>query len=688
MDLTRRSVLAGGAALVGATRFSPAAAAKPPARPNILLVYLDDLGYGDLGCYGSPLIRTPHLDRLARQGARFTHGYSGAPVCTPSRVALLTGRVPARSGITDVLYPEDEQGLPLEERTVAEYLQQAGYYTAMVGKWHVGRPSDHHPSRHGFTRFFELNGVYTANTYPFDLWRDDAVVDTVDSDADLATLSRRFTDEAIAAIDAAGNNPFFVYVAEVMPHLPLAAEPADAGRSEAGLYGDVIEAVDRQLGRLVQAVADRRLDRNTLVVVASDNGPWFEGSAGGLRGRKFDVFEGGMRVPFIARWPGVVPDGKVSAEIVTVLDVLPTCCALAGVTPDATVTLDGTDLTGILGGDRGRPHPPVYYYLGAQLAAVRDGGWKLHVLRRGSDQRNLPELYDVRRDPAESYNLAGRRPDVVTRLQQLVAEHEADVRDEDARGKVRVDGLMPDRPMRPGTQHVARIAVEVVPGPGVTDAVEVTATVDVPPDWSASTVTRTLQPGVPAILEVPVTVPLGMPSGRVPTLVARVSAATTEVIGTAQAPALVAPSGILTLDAGTGTSPVYDAYAALTPAMAWDPARGYGWIGTAPQSRDRGGPDPLGRDMVTATAPAVLRIEVPAGSHEVVLLRGDPEFATTGVQVEADGAVVVPSGPGVDVDRYWWERFTLDGGLSGRTVDLRFSNTENAYWKLLALVLE
>jgi len=269
--LSRRSLLAGGAALgsvaVVQPRVSAGEAQPGPRPPNMLVVYLDDLGYGDLGCYGSPTIRTPHLDQLARQGTLFTQGYSGAPVCTPSRAALMTGRVPPRSGLTEVLYPEDSEGLPREEHTLAEYLQEGGYYTAAIGKWHLGRPGDHGPTRHGFEHSFGIDAVYSDNRYPIELRRDDKVVGTLDNDADLALLTGQMTDEAIAAMDAAGDRPFFIYLAETSPHIPVVVEPGFEGRSAGGPYGDMIEALDHHLGRLFTALRRRGLDGNTLVLV-------------------------------------------------------------------------------------------------------------------------------------------------------------------------------------------------------------------------------------------------------------------------------------------------------------------------------------------------------------------------------------------------------------------------------------
>lgn len=399
-----------------------------PNMPNIVMIYVDDLGYGDLSCYGSPLIESPHLDALAKQGTRFTQGYCGAPVCSPSRAALLTGRVPPRTGVSRVIFPQDTIGLNASERTVAHYLRDAGYFTAAVGKWHLGNFPDYLPGKYGFDSYFGVDAVYTSHTYPVQVWRDDALIEEVTDSAGLAALTSRFTDEAVKAIDAAGGRPFFLYLAETSPHEPLVVDPAGKGVSKAGLYGDVVQWMDKQLGRLFTALAERGLDKKTLVLFASDNGPWWDGSTGGLRGAKFDVAEGGVRVPFIARWPGIVPAGHTSDEIVTVLDLLPTACALAGVEPDVGRTVDGASILDVLQGKRsGGSHPPVYYYSGTKLSAIRQGNLKLQVRRSGSDQTRLPALYDLSVDPSEAYNLADDRPADVARMRVVLDNFSAQV---------------------------------------------------------------------------------------------------------------------------------------------------------------------------------------------------------------------------------------------------------------------
>ena len=695
--LSRRSLLAGGAALgsvaVVQPRVSAGEAQPGPRPPNMLVVYLDDLGYGDLSCYGSPTIRTPHLDQLARQGTLFTQGYSGAPVCTPSRAALMTGRVPPRSGLTEVLYPEDSEGLPREEHTLAEYLQEGGYYTAAIGKWHLGRPGDHGPTRHGFEHSFGIDAVYSDNRYPIELRRDDKVVGTLDNDADLALLTGQMTDEAIAAMDAAGDRPFFIYLAETSPHIPVVVEPGFEGRSAGGPYGDMIEALDHHLGRLFTALRRRGLDGNTLVLVVSDNGP-DKGSAGPLRGGKWEPYEGGMRVPFIARWPGSIPPNRRSDAVVSVMDLLPTACTLAGVSASPGITLDGTDISPLLRGRRSEnARPPIWYYLESQVAAVRDGDWKLVVRRRGSSQAGLPELYDLGRDLGEATNLAAAHPEVVERLQALIAAHEADVRGEGLTGPLRVKGVTLGSPLVAGAAAIASVRVEHVADPVYPGPAEVTATLRVPPGWTAGSVTLVVDQGVTATFEIPVTPPFERARPGILTehsLTAEVTAGTTPVSGHPRTRTVVVPSATtsaLALDAGTATSPLFPSYTRLAPATAWDPARGFGWVGTPPESRDRTEPDSLRRDMITRRTPAVLRVALPSGLHVVSVLRGDQDFSTTGIVVDVDGSRVVSTGPAIGTGEYWWEVFEVDGGPNGRTADLTFSNDQGVYWKVQALVV-
>lgn len=426
-ELTRRDFLvrSGGVATAATTGVLGLAASRATAQsserpPNVVLIMMDDLGYGDLGCYGSEMIRTPNVDRLASGGARFTQAYSGAPVCTPSRVALLTGRYGARVGLPRVLSPADPGGLPAGERTIAEYLRAAGYATGIFGKWHLGSRREYNPTRHGFDRFF--GALHSNDMRPFELWRNERVVER---EVDQSLLTRRYTEAATRFIRSS-SRPFFVYLPHTMPHIPLHTEARFRGVSEAGPYGDVVESVDHYVGELVGFLEDEGLAEDTLVLLTSDNGPWFSGSTGGLRGRKAETYEGGMRVPLVAHWPAEIPSGVTREQPVSSVDLLPTLCSVANVEPDPEAELDGRDVSGALRSGEDLEPAPIYFFSDERLNAVRRGDWKLHVRRSpfgGYDaEKEVPELFDLRRDPAESYNLAERHPELVDELREVIED--------------------------------------------------------------------------------------------------------------------------------------------------------------------------------------------------------------------------------------------------------------------------
>ena len=313
-------------------------------QPNIVIIYADDLGYGDLSCYGSP-IATPNLDRLAEEGARFTNFYSASPVCSPSRAALLTGRYPTRVEVPVVLGP-GEPGLPDSETTMAQVLKAAGYRTACIGKWHLGSPARFLPTNRGFDEFFGV--PYSADMSPCPLIRNTTVMAPA---VDVSTLTTRFTQEAVDFINRSKDSPFFLYLAHTAPHLPLAASARFAGKSGLGEYADVVQELDWSTGQVMAALQANGLDSNTLVMFSSDNGPWWQGSQGKLRGRKGETYEGGMREPFIARYPGVIPSGIGCTGLATTMDLLPTVARLCGAQPPSN-PLDGVDIWPILTGDR------------------------------------------------------------------------------------------------------------------------------------------------------------------------------------------------------------------------------------------------------------------------------------------------------------------------------------------------
>jgi arylsulfatase A len=426
------------AAALGALREAAAAATGNPGerRPNFVVILFDDLGWGDLGAYRSQAPATPRLDRLAAHGAVFDTYYAAAPYCTPSRAGLLTGRWPIRTGLTQVVFPGGHPidlvqratgrpiRLPADEITLADALRAGGYATSAIGKWHLGSEAPSLPNDLGFEHYFGV--LHSNDMQPLPIWRDREIVEP--HPVDQRTLTRRYTEEAVAFIEANRERPFFLYVAHNFPHEPLHASPEQAGKSPAGSYGDVLHDLDDSTGAIIDALERSGLARHTLVLVTSDNGPWFEGSVDGLRGRKNDAFEGGMRVPLIARWPGHIPAGQRVDDVTAAVDVLPTVLALAGIPLPSDRTIDGLDLRPVLLGRRGElPERPIYYYADRSLQAVRLGRWKAH--RRHGVYGGLaadwpfvplfprgPWLFDLARDPDESYDASERRPEELERL--------------------------------------------------------------------------------------------------------------------------------------------------------------------------------------------------------------------------------------------------------------------------------
>lgn len=393
-------------------------------QPNVVLVFMDDLGYGDTGRTGSSLIKTPVIDSIGEQGITFHQMYSAAPTCTPSRAALLTGRYAQRVGLSGVLFPEDPAGLAPWEQTVAELVRTQGYHSTAIGKWHLGAKQAHHPMRHGFDEFFGI--LYSNDMAPTRLYDDETVIE---EDADQANLTRRYTDEAIDFIERHQDTPFFVYLAHTMPHIPLQVEEEFRGVSEAGTYGDSIECADFHLGRLLARLDELGLADDTLVMFTSDNGPWFDGSTGGLRGRKAEVFEGGVREPFFARWPNRIEPGSETHEPAMLLDVTPTLAALAGAELPTDRPIDGIDLSAVLSGEPMPEREALYFYHHWSLNAVRSGRWKMHLSRYPSEEsRELPQLFDMDRDPGENYNLTNLYPDVVARLSELAGRFEEEIK--------------------------------------------------------------------------------------------------------------------------------------------------------------------------------------------------------------------------------------------------------------------
>jgi arylsulfatase A len=421
--------------LIGACQSERSAEVERP--PNFVILFADDLGYGDLGVYGNDSIRTPHLDRLAAEGLRFTDFYSASPACTASRYALLTGRYPAFSGFSWVLYPASLRGIHSREQTIAERLQAAGYATACFGKWHLGTAdSSFLPLQNGFDEYMGL--PYSNDMIP-PQWPDIALLegnDTLEMNPGQTLLRQRYTQRAIDFIDRNRQRPFFLYLPYAMPHVPLHPGPKFAGQSPRGAYGDVVEEIDWSVGEIRKALKDRDLAENTLLIFTSDNGPWIikgrqGGSAGPLRDGKGSTWEGGMREPAIAWWPGTIAAGTLSDFPASTLDLYPTLLQLAGQRPGPDYPADGRDISSLLKGTDSLPVPRAFFYHGPdnRLQAVRSDRWKLHIQTNSQTGKQYfeeapPLLFNLVADPGETDNLASEHPEVVKELLTLIDNHQ------------------------------------------------------------------------------------------------------------------------------------------------------------------------------------------------------------------------------------------------------------------------
>ncbi|MDZ4782086.1 MAG: sulfatase [Planctomycetia bacterium] len=447
-------------ALLSLATYGHAAATAAPT-PNVVLIYIDDLGYGDLGCYGAKDYRTPHLDRMAAEGARLTRFYTAQPVCSASRAALLTGCYSNRVGFHGALNPWTRFGIHDGETTLAEVLKSRGYATAIYGKWHLGHQPQFLPTRHGFDEYFGL--PYSNDMWPYHpdflaekaanpdkeigypdlpLWDGERIKIPAVTAKYQRQLTTWYTEHATSFIDRNRERPFFLYVPHSMVHVPLYVSDRYQGKSGVGTFGDVMEEIDWSVGEILAALRRNGLDERTLVLFSSDNGPWLSygdhaGSSGGLREGKGTVWEGGVRVPLLARWPKQIPAGRVCAEPAMTIDILPTVAKLAGAElPKAKI--DGLDIWPLLAGpkDAKSPHEALYfYYRDNELQAVSSGNWKLYFPhtyialagrqggRDGTPSRyelrtiDEPELYQLVDDVAETRNVAAQYPDVVEKLQ-------------------------------------------------------------------------------------------------------------------------------------------------------------------------------------------------------------------------------------------------------------------------------
>lgn len=451
-------------------RFADSVAATPP---NIVLIFMDDMGYGDLSCYGAAGYQTPNMDRLAAEGMRFTNFLSAQPVCTASRAGLLTGCYPNRIGLFGALFPRAQTGINADETTLAELLRSNGYATAIYGKWHLGDHARFLPRNHGFEEYVGLpysNDMWPtgydgkpntdpnhikARFTPLPLLMNEDTLRLVQTLDDQATLTGLYTQKAVGFIAKNRRKPFFLYLPHSMPHVPLAASPNFKGKTQNGLYGDVMTEIDWSVGEVMKTLKTNGLDKNTIVIVTSDNGPWQQygnhaGSTGGLREAKGGVFEGGLRVPCIVRWPGRVPAGQVCNQLASTIDLLPTLARQAGATlPNH--RLDGVDLTDLwLGQTAVQPRREFLYYYGKNnLMAVRRDNWKLILPHKGRthEQGNrvgkdgfpgqsienfdhMLALYDLNHDPGERHDVQQQFPEKVAELQSLAEAARRDLGDD------------------------------------------------------------------------------------------------------------------------------------------------------------------------------------------------------------------------------------------------------------------
>lgn len=433
--------------------------AEETNRPNIVLIFADDQGYADLGCFGAEGFETPNIDRLAAEGTRFTDFYVAQPVCSASRAALLTGCYSNRVGILGALGPKSRHGINAEEVTLAELLRNAGYATAIFGKWHLGHHPQFLPTNHGFDEYFGL--PYSNDMWPKHPERPGGFpplpliqgTDTIETNPDQTKLTTWYTERAVDFIERKHDQPFFVYVPHNMPHVPLFVSGKFNGHSERGLYGDVIEEIDWSVGQILEALRRTNVDDNTLIIYTSDNGPWLSygehgGSAKPLREGKGTTFEGGVREPMVCRWPGHIPAGQVCREPVMTIDILPTIAGLIGSELPSERIVDGRDIWPLMAGEAEAtsPHDALYFYWGNHLQAVRSGPWKLHLPHkyrtlagraggkdgtptRYEEQQIDRALYNLVEDIGETRDVSSEHPEVVQRMMQLVEQARADLGD-------------------------------------------------------------------------------------------------------------------------------------------------------------------------------------------------------------------------------------------------------------------
>lgn len=456
--LSKSPIIFLGLLLSGLLLSSYSLATPPLQSPNIVIIFADDMGYGDIGAYGHPTIRSPNLDKMAAEGIKWTNFYAASSVCTPSRAGLLTGRLPVRSGMAHdkvrVLFPTSTGGLPQTEITIAKALKTKDYRTALVGKWHLGHLPGFQPLDHGFDEYF---GIPYSNDH--DLKEDLSYIQTVthakDGDfnvplmrnrdiierpADQNSITKRYTQEAISFIKKNSKRPFFLYLAHSMPHVPLFASDQFRGNSDRGLYGDVIEEIDWSVGQVLNTLSEQGLSENTLVVFTSDNGPWLimgshGGSAGLLKDGKGTSYEGGMREPAIFWWPEKIKPA-VAHNTASTLDLFPTIMSIAGIDMPVDRSYDGYDLSPTIFESKSSARENIFYYHGSKVFAVRQGDWKVHfktVANIYTKEQSIithtpPQVFNLLVDPSERFNVAANNPTVIESATKLIEHHQRSIK--------------------------------------------------------------------------------------------------------------------------------------------------------------------------------------------------------------------------------------------------------------------
>jgi uncharacterized sulfatase len=430
MSISRRKFLlqAGGAAMAVSVARRISFAQVRTRKPNFIVVLCDDLGFGDIGAYGATNIKTPALDQMAREGVRLTNYYSPANLCTPSRAGFLTGRYAVRTGLAhEVLEPNDTRGLPPTEVTIAKALKPE-YASAIIGKWHLGHVAPFWPpTNYGFDLFFGL--PYSHDMKPLSLYTAAPGVELTKEDVDFPQLQQRFYQRAVRFIEQNRERPFFIDLSLSAPHLPEYPHPPWTGTSRAGAYGDVVQEIDAIVGQLLRRLRELKLERDTLVIFTSDNGPWFEGSSGPLRERKGGgAWDGGFRVPFIAWQPGVLPAGQSRNAIAMGIDLLPTFCALAQKPLPAGVELDGKNIGAVLATGATSPHDELLLFNNEDLFGIRTQRWKyvkfsyFRHRQESFDERGYQELFDLDIDPGENYSVASQHADVIADMERRMRD--------------------------------------------------------------------------------------------------------------------------------------------------------------------------------------------------------------------------------------------------------------------------